>query len=73
MSQKEAIQLFGDRKIRTSWSEEEERWYFSIVDVVSVLVKLVPLTGQFSNLLMEKIERIWEMHECLPNPKRFAQ
>ena len=73
MSQKEAIQLFGDRKIRTSWSEEEERWYFSIVDVVSVLVKLVPLTGQFSNLLMEKIERIWEMHEYLPNPKRFAQ
>ena len=37
MSQKEALQLFGDRKIRTAWSEEEEKWYFSIVDVVSVL------------------------------------
>ncbi|MBR5920105.1 MAG: Bro-N domain-containing protein, partial [Bacteroidales bacterium] len=37
MSQKEALQLFGDRKIRTAWNEEEEKWYFSIVDVVAVL------------------------------------
>ena len=37
MSQKEALQLFGDKTIRTAWSEEEEKWYFSIVDVVSVL------------------------------------
>ncbi len=37
MSKKEALQLFGDKKIRTAWSEEEEKWYFSIVDVVSVL------------------------------------
>lgn len=37
MSKKEALQLFGDKKIRTAWSEEEERWFFSIVDVVAVL------------------------------------
>lgn len=37
MSQKEAIQLFGDRKIRTAWDEEEEKWYFSVVDVVGAL------------------------------------
>ena len=37
MSKKEALQLFGDKKIRTAWSEEEEKWYFSIVDVVAVL------------------------------------
>ena len=37
MSQKEALQLFGDKKIRTAWSEEDEKWYFSIVDVVAVL------------------------------------
>ena len=37
MSQKEALQLFGDKKIRTAWSEEEEKWYFSIVDVIAVL------------------------------------
>ena len=33
---------------------------------------LVPLAGQFSNLLMEGIERLWEMHEYLPDPERFS-
>lgn len=37
MSQKEALQLFGDRTIRTAWSEEEEKWYFSIVDAIAIL------------------------------------
>ena len=33
----DAIQLFEDKKIRTAWDEEQEEWYFSIVDVVAVL------------------------------------
>ena len=37
MSQKEALQLFEQRKVRTVWDDQEETWYFSIVDVVSVL------------------------------------
>ena len=37
MGQKEALQLFEDKKIRTSWSEKDEKWYFSIVDIVGVL------------------------------------
>ncbi|MBR3933469.1 MAG: Bro-N domain-containing protein [Clostridia bacterium] len=31
------IQVFEDKKIRTAWNEEKEEWYFSVVDVVSVL------------------------------------
>lgn len=31
------IQLFEDKKIRTAWDEEQEEWYFSVVDVVAVL------------------------------------
>lgn len=31
------IQLFEDQTIRTAWDEEQEKWYFSIVDVVKVL------------------------------------
>ncbi|MDL2327948.1 hypothetical protein LJC64_04810 [Ruminococcaceae bacterium OttesenSCG-928-A11] len=31
------IQLFEDKRIRTAWDEENERWLFSIVDVVGVL------------------------------------
>ena len=31
------IKLFESRKIRTTWNEDEEEWYFSVVDVVEVL------------------------------------
>ncbi len=31
------LQLFEDQPIRTAWNEEEEEWYFAIVDVVGVL------------------------------------
>lgn len=34
-----AIKLFNDRKIRTHWSEEQDKWYFSIVDVIEVLTE----------------------------------
>ena len=37
MTKKQALQLFQDRKVRTAWDDQEEKWYFSIVDVVSVL------------------------------------
>ena len=37
MTQKQAIQLFEERKVRTVWDDEHEKWYFSIVDVVGIL------------------------------------
>ena len=37
MTKKEALQLFEQRKVRTVWDDQEEKWYFSIVDVCSVL------------------------------------
>jgi len=35
----EKLQLFEDQTIRTAWDEENEEWYFSIVDVVGVLTE----------------------------------
>ena len=37
MTKREISKLFEDKKIRTVWDDEEEKWYFSIVDVVAVL------------------------------------
>ena len=41
MNQKQSIQLFQDSKVRTVWDEEQEKWYFSVVDVVGILVDSV--------------------------------
>ena len=37
MTKKETLQLFERKNVRTVWDDEEEKWYFSIVDVVAVL------------------------------------
>ena len=37
MIQKEAIKIFQEKEVRTIWDSDQEKWYFSIVDVVSVL------------------------------------
>ena len=39
------VQLFEDRPIRTAWVEDEEEWYFSIVDVVGVLTEQPDIDG----------------------------
>lgn len=39
------IQLFEDKKIRTAWDEENEEWYFSIIDVISVLTEQADYQG----------------------------
>lgn len=37
MTQKQQIQLFEEKKVRTVWDDQAEKWYFSVVDVVQVL------------------------------------
>ena len=37
MTQYNAIKLFEEKRVRTVWDDQQEKWYFSVVDVVSVL------------------------------------
>jgi hypothetical protein len=37
MTKKDVIKIFEDKKVRTVWDDKEEKWYFSIVDTVSIL------------------------------------
>ena len=37
MSKKQSIQLFEEKKVRTVWDDEQEKWYFCVVDVVEAL------------------------------------
>jgi hypothetical protein len=50
MKQQEGIQLFEEKKVRTVWSQEEEKWYFSIVDVVSALTDSINPTAYWRKL-----------------------
>ena len=50
MTKKQAIQLFEERKVRTVWDDEEEKWYFSIVDAVAVLTDSVDPTTYWRKL-----------------------
>jgi hypothetical protein len=39
MKKETAIKLFQDQRVRVLWSNEVEKWYFSIVDVIGVLTE----------------------------------
>jgi len=41
MTKENAIRLFNDHRIRVLWDEEQEKWVFSIVDVIAVLTESV--------------------------------
>ena len=50
MTKKEAIKVFHDKKIRTIWDDEQEKWYFSRVDVIAVLTDSVDPTAYWRKL-----------------------
>ena len=50
MTKKETLKLFEERKVRTVWDKKKKKWYFSIVDVVSVLTDSVDATAYWRKL-----------------------
>ncbi|MFA6126745.1 MAG: Bro-N domain-containing protein [Bacteroidales bacterium] len=39
MEKENAIKLFNDAKVRIHWNDEQEKWYFAIVDVIAILTE----------------------------------
>lgn len=50
MVKQNKIQLFEERKVRTVWDEEQEKWYFSVVDVVDILTDSVNPTDYLKKM-----------------------
>ena len=50
MTQETAIKLFESRQVRTAWGEEQEEWYFSVVDVIGALTDSVNPTDYLKKL-----------------------
>ena len=57
MTKKQQLQLFEEKKVRTVWDDQEEKWYFSIVDVCNVLVdsKDYQTARKYWNKLKERL------------------
>ena len=50
MTQKQAIQLFEQRKVRTVWDDDAGKWYVAIVDVVAVLTDSIDAAAYWRKL-----------------------
>ena len=47
---KNSIKLFEEHKVRTSWNNEEEKWYFSVIDIVAILTESKDPTAYWRKL-----------------------
>ena len=56
MTQKQAIQLFEERKVRTVWDDASETWYFSVIDVVGILTDS-PDAKRYWSVLKSRIKK----------------
>ena len=67
MTKKHLIQLFEDRKVRTVWDDEQQKWFFSIVDVCHVLTdsKDYQTARKYWNKLKERLKK--EGNESVTN------
>lgn len=50
MAKKQDIKLFEEKKVRSVWDEEQEKWYFCVVDVVDVLTDSVNPTDYIKKM-----------------------
>ena len=68
-----SIQLFEDQKIRTAWDAEKEEWYFSIIDVISVLTDTANPRRYWSDPKRKlKIEGAVEVYEKIVQLKLLS-
>ena len=68
-----SIQLFEDKKIRTAWDAEKEEWYFSIIDVISVLTGTANPRRYWSDLKRKlKAEGANELYEKIVQLKMLS-
>ena len=77
MDKDNAIKLFEDKRVRVLWDEEQEKWYFSIADVVGVLSDSIDANAYWRKLKerMKKegnetvtnchgLKMLWQMVKC---------
>ena len=72
MSDIEKIRLFDNQKIRTAWVDEEEKWYFSVKDIVTILTETSNAKDYISKMQRrdEELSKGWGQ---IVHPLQFIQ
>jgi len=55
MTKENTIKLFNDKKVRVHWEDEQEKWYFSVVDIIEILTES-PRPRKYWNALKNKLK-----------------
>ena len=72
MKKESAIKLFEQKQIRTHWDDDDEKWYFSVVDVVGVLTESVEPRRYWSDLKIKLKNEGSELYENIVQMKLIA-
>jgi hypothetical protein len=55
MKKDNSIKLFEEKKVRSQWNVEQEKWYFSIVDVIAILTES-PIPRKYWSVLKTRLK-----------------
>ena len=71
MSEENKIQLFQEQSVRTHWDKEQEKWFFSIVDVIAILTEQKDYQGARNYWKVLKHRLVKEGNETVTNCNRL--
>ena len=73
MKQQDAVKIFEDKRVRTVWDEEHEKWYFSVIDVIEVLTNSDRARKYWSDLKAKLKKEGSELSEKIGHLKMEAE
>jgi hypothetical protein len=72
MNENNELKLFEDKKIRAKWNDEQEKWYFSVIDVISILTESQEPRRYWSDLKIKLKKEGSEVYENIVQLKMKA-
>ena len=72
MNQNNSLKIFEDKNVRVAWNDEEEKWYFSVVDVIYILTESAEPRRYWSDLKIKLKKEGSELYEKIVQLKMQA-
>ncbi len=72
MNKEKAIKLFHDQKVRVHWDDDQEKWFFSIIDVIAILADNSRARKYWNDLKKKLKEEGSELSEKIGQLKMLA-